>query len=138
MINGISRSEQNRTEQSSACKFVFFITLGTFNLNFIFLAVLGCFCGFDFFLLTPLNSVFFFFLLACKEEYFGTNCSWKCSPHCKIDKCRHTDGWCTCDAGLRGGKCTRGRFGRIFIILLKYFLKNKQRRTSAVDTGNFK
>lgn len=37
--------------------------------------------------------------LACQEGYFGSNCSQVCSPSCKSDTCRHTDGWCnTCAA----------------------------------------
>lgn len=40
-----------------------------------------------------------FYPLACQEGYFGSNCSQVCSPSCKSDTCRHTDGWCnTCAA----------------------------------------
>lgn len=46
--------------------------------------------------------------LACKEGYFGTNCLGKCSPNCKPDTCRHTDGSCSCDAGWMGDNCTQG------------------------------
>lgn len=99
---------------------IFFIIFGTVNENYINFDVFMLFCGFDFVfvqtvLLLTLTSLCIF-LLACKEGYFGTNCSRKCSPNCKSDKCRHTDGWCICDAGLNGGNCTPGKFCRIFII----------------------
>lgn len=51
-----------------------------------------------------------FYHLACEEGYFGTNCSRKCSPHCKPDTCRHKDGSCTCTAGWMGNNCTSGNF----------------------------
>lgn len=51
----------------------------------------------------------FFLLLACMKGYFGANCSRECSPNCKSDTCRHTDGWCTsCTAGWTGYYCTTG------------------------------
>lgn len=46
------------------------------------------------------------FASACKEGYYGTNCSGFCSPNCKT--CRHTDGFCTCMAGWMGHNCTTG------------------------------
>lgn len=53
---------------------------------------------------------FVFQPLACKEGMFGTNCSRVCSPNCKPDTCRHTDGWCTCVQGLTADNCTTGNF----------------------------
>lgn len=54
-------------------------------------------------------SLYICWYLACKEGYFGTNCSRVCSPNCKLDTCRHTDGSCTsCTAGWRGYNCTTG------------------------------
>ncbi|XP_052694709.1 protein draper-like isoform X1 [Crassostrea angulata] len=45
---------------------------------------------------------------ACGEGYFGHKCSLQCSPNCKSETCRHTDGWCTCAAGLKADNCTTG------------------------------
>lgn len=47
-------------------------------------------------------------LEACIEGYFGTNCSRVCSPNCKPDTCRHTDGSCSCSPGWTGHNCTTG------------------------------
>lgn len=139
MINGISRSEQNIRVQN-ASKFVFFFHHFRFffNLNYIRLAVWCFFWCFTFFVFN--SDLCVFFLLACKEGYFGTNCSQKCSPNCKSDTCRHTDGWCICDARLKGGNCTKGKFGGIFIFLFFFFyiFKNTQFRTSAFNTLSFK
>lgn len=30
-----------------------------------------------------------------------------CSPFCKHNTCRHTDGWCTCIPGLMDDNCTK-------------------------------
>lgn len=54
-----------------------------------------------------------FYPLACKNGHFGRNCSQKCSPNCKSDACRHTDGWCTCAAGLTANNCSKGKFDQI-------------------------
>lgn len=43
---------------------------------------------------------------ACKGGFYGTNCSYVCSPNCKT--CRQTDGLCTCKAGWMGHNCTTG------------------------------
>ncbi|XP_052695522.1 multiple epidermal growth factor-like domains protein 10 [Crassostrea angulata] len=42
----------------------------------------------------------------CTHGYYGTNCSRVCSPNCKPDTCRHTDGGCYCSAGWMGYNCT--------------------------------
>lgn len=53
--------------------------------------------------------LYIYWPLACEEGYFGTNCSRVCSPNCKPDICRHTDGSCTsCTAGWTGYNCTTG------------------------------
>lgn len=48
----------------------------------------------------------FFWHTACTNGYYGTNCSLVCSPNCKPDKCRHTDGRCSCSTGWTGYNCT--------------------------------
>lgn len=62
------------------------------------------------------NKHYFFLIwvyfepLACKEGYFGTNCSRECSSNCQPDTCRHTDGSCSCAPGWTGDNCTTGKF----------------------------
>lgn len=46
------------------------------------------------------------FYLACKKGFFGRNCSFVCSLHCKT--CRHTDGYCGCFDGYTGYNCNTG------------------------------
>lgn len=77
----------------------------------------------------------FFFLIwvyfepiACKEGYFGTNCSRECSPNCQPDTCLHTDGSCRCAPGWTGDNCTTGiffcrRFDCILAIWVKAYNK---------------
>lgn len=50
-----------------------------------------------------------FYISACKERYYGRNCSLVCFPNCKSDTCQQTDILCTCDAGWMGDNCTEGR-----------------------------
>lgn len=59
--------------------------------------------------------ILFFYALvliftACQPGYFGTNCSFTCSPNCKT--CRHTDGLCSCRAGWMGHECSVGKSNR--------------------------
>lgn len=53
--------------------------------------------------------------LACKTGYFGRNCSRVCSPNCKADTCRHTDGSCTCAAGYTDFNCTTGKYNTVYL-----------------------
>lgn len=115
MINRISHSEQNIKVPSTCRKNH---NIRYFNLNYINLAVFMLFLWVLFLFVNTLISLFI--ISACKEGYFGINCSRKCSPDCKPDTCRHTDGWCLRDEGLKDGNCTTGTFCRINI-----FLKNK-------------
>lgn len=56
-----------------------------------------------------MNLLLMYIFLACTKGYFGTNCSWVCSPYCKPDTCLHTDGSCTeCVSGWKGYNCTTG------------------------------
>ena len=64
----------------------------------------------------------FLYFAACKNGYYGQNCSRVCSSDCKT--CKPTDGTCTCDAGWMGPYC---RTGNCIILLLK--LNNYQMNT---------
>lgn len=59
-----------------------------------------------------LLSVYVFFFIrhpAYTNGYYGTNCSRVCSPNCKPDTFRHTDGECSCSAGWTDYNCTTGK-----------------------------
>lgn len=45
---------------------------------------------------------------ACMEGYYGTDCSLRCSPNCKI--CQNTDGMCACKSGWMGQQCLTGSY----------------------------
>lgn len=64
----------------------------------------------------------YFLPLACKEGYFGRNCSQVCSPNCKPDTCRHTDGSCTCAAGYMDYNCTTGKYITANLYFTKSFM----------------
>lgn len=49
-----------------------------------------------------------FYISACKERYYGRNCSLVCFPKCKSGTCQQTDRLCTCNAGWMGDNCTEG------------------------------
>lgn len=50
----------------------------------------------------------------------------KCSPNCKTDTCRHTDGWCTRAADLADYNCTTGNSNlRIFTVAKILIGKNE-------------
>lgn len=67
---------------------------------------------------------------ACAKEYFGANCSRKCSPHCKSDTCQHADGSCTCTAGWMGYNCTTGNaiYKDIFLEKVLNVLRQKRHK----------
>lgn len=76
-------------------------------LSFVFIEGLIIFFSYDPFCV--------FYSLACSKEYFGTNCSQVCSPNCKPETCRPTDGSCICAAGLTADDCTIGNFFIFFL-----------------------
>lgn len=57
--------------------------------------------------------VFMFFIIACREGWFGVNCSQQCSGHCRDNAtCNHVTGQCDggCNAGWTGTLCEQGIF----------------------------
>lgn len=71
----------------------------TFNFGLVSFALIR---HFDMFVYIPTQG--------CSVGNFGTNCSRICSPNCKPETCRHTDGACTCASGWTGIDCTTGTF----------------------------
>lgn len=59
------------------------------------------------------------FLTACREGFYGKNCSHSCPFTCQT--CRNTDGVCTCKPGWMGANCTTGDFS---YFKLKHILVN--------------
>lgn len=67
--------------------------------------------------------LYVYIFLACSKGYFGTGCSWECSPNCRPDTCLHTDGSCTvCAAGWTGYNCTTGNSNFVYSQVYKYWL----------------
>ena len=55
------------------------------------------------------SNKYTFYSTACRNGYYGQNCSRLCSPNCKT--CKPTDGRCSCYAGWMGPNCSIGIFG---------------------------
>lgn len=60
-----------------------------------------------------------FMPIACREGWFGVNCSQRCSGHCKDNAtCNDVTGQCDggCNAGWTGTLCEKGIFS-LFVLL---------------------